>query len=389
MLTFIRKFFSTLVQKLGRVTTGHNFIGEIDGLRFLAILPVVFHHFSDRIFRITGINTPFEEKMSLTVANGHIGVYLFFAISGFILSLPFGRHSINAGPEVSLKKYFIRRLTRLEPPYLLIMTFFFFVLIIVKHQDFFELLPHYIASLFYAHRLIYGEWSPLNPPSWTLEVEIQFYILVPFLTIFYFSIKKLWARRSLLIGLMLAKILVHNLTTVLDGFDLTLPYVYEFFLVGILLADIYIVDWKDGVPRSKIFDYITVISIITLFSTWTWEKNLTWKFVFIFSLFMTIYGCFRSIAINRFFRNPWISSIGGMCYSIYLIHLALAEFFTMAFRRIIELYDYPVAYFVGIILFLPFLFFCSVIFFLMIEKPCMDANWPQKLSTRFKSVFAR
>ncbi len=380
-----QNFFSLLLSKLGRVTTGTNFIGEIDGLRFLAIIPVVFHHFSDRVFRITGLNTPDEHLFSLTIANGHIGVYLFFAISGFILTLPFARYAVNAGPKISLKKYFIRRLTRLEPPYLLIMTFFFLVLITVKHESFTELLPHYIASLFYLHRVIYGEWSPINPPSWTLEVEIQFYILIPFLTIAYFKIKNIILRRTLLLSVVTAKILIHNLTTILDGYDLTLPYVFEFFFMGILLADIYITDWRDGVPKNRIFDFITVISIVTLFSTWTWEKELIWKFVFIFSLFMTIYGCFRSISVNKFFRNPWISSIGGMCYTIYLIHLALAEFFVTAFKSIIVRYDYIPAYLVGIVLFLPVLFICSVIFFLLIEKPCMDAQWPQKLTAKLKS----
>jgi len=50
---------------------------------------------------------------------GHNGVPLFFAISGFILSLPFARQGLGGGSPVSLRQYYIRRVTRIEPPYVI------------------------------------------------------------------------------------------------------------------------------------------------------------------------------------------------------------------------------------------------------------------------------
>ena len=49
------------------------------------------------------------------------GVELFFIISGFILGLPFAKQYLAGGKQVRLGAYFLRRLTRLEPPYILIL----------------------------------------------------------------------------------------------------------------------------------------------------------------------------------------------------------------------------------------------------------------------------
>lgn len=384
MVNLIQNFFSSFPDRLRRITSGSGFIPEIDGLRFLAILPVVLQHFSERILeRVPAASVP-DKHLSSVLANGHVGVYVFFAISGFILALPFGRHKLQGLQPVSLSKYYLRRLTRLEPPYLISLVVFFAVLVIVQHQDFNSLIPHFLASCFYVHRIVFGTWSPLNPPAWTLEVEVQFYAIAPFLTLLYFSMGSVIRRRALLITFIILKIVIANTTTWLDPFYLTLPFAIEFFTIGVLITDIYLTEWKDGIPRARIFDIITVVSIIILFSSWTWPKNLSWKFIFITALFMTLYGCFRSIAVNQFFRNKWVSAIGGMCYSIYLLHLPAAEFFARVLTPVTNGLPYSVRYIIGIAVFLPVLFVICTIFFLLIEKPCMDPLWPQKLWGRLK-----
>jgi len=384
VIKLIQNFFSGFPDRLRRITSGSGFIPEIDGLRFLAILPVVLQHFSERVLeRVHPVSTS-DTLISQGLSNGHVGVYVFFAISGFILALPFGRYKLQQKQPVRLSNYYLRRLTRLEPPYLISLILFFAVLVIVQHQNFRELLPHFFASCLYVHRIVFGTWSPLNPPAWTLEVDVQFYAIAPFLTLAYFSISSSVRRRVVLLMFIVVKIIIANTTTWLDEFYLTLPYAIEFFTVGILITDIYLTEWKDGIPRHRIFDIITVISIIVLFSSWTWPKNLEWKFLFITALFMTVYGCFRSITVNRFFRNKWISAIGGMCYSIYLLHLPAAEFFVRMFTPFTQDLSYTTRFLVGIMIFLPVLFVICTVFFLLIEKPCMDPHWPQKLWARLR-----
>jgi peptidoglycan/LPS O-acetylase OafA/YrhL len=114
--------FESIFFRLRRTTSSNSFIPEIDGLRFLAISLVVFLH--TYLFIID--KTPFVLKYSvgdywlkLILLNGSRGVLLFFVISGFILAMPFAKHYITAGQPVSLKKFYLKRLTRLEPPYII------------------------------------------------------------------------------------------------------------------------------------------------------------------------------------------------------------------------------------------------------------------------------
>ena len=47
---------------------------------------------------------------------------LFFAISGFILALPFAEHYLSGAPRPTLGRYYVRRVTRIEPPYVINLT---------------------------------------------------------------------------------------------------------------------------------------------------------------------------------------------------------------------------------------------------------------------------
>src|SRR5690606_17688210 len=140
---------------------------------------------------------------------GGIGVDVFFAISGFILALPFAKHHLFATPPVSIKGYFTRRITRLEPPYVISLTILLGVHILILHESFREMLPHYLASLFYVHGFVYDEWSRINPVAWSLEVEVQFYILAPLLAM-VFKIPGKVQRRSVIVGIILLSVLHRN-----------------------------------------------------------------------------------------------------------------------------------------------------------------------------------
>src|SRR4051812_39015821 len=95
-----------------RITTTGEYIPEIDGLRFIAITCVVFLHLG------TYVGNFGHPDIGIFSIGGK-GVELFFVISGFVLATPFVRYRLAGGKPVRLKPYFLRRLTRLEPPYLL------------------------------------------------------------------------------------------------------------------------------------------------------------------------------------------------------------------------------------------------------------------------------
>ena len=106
---------------------------EIDGLRFIAICwVVVLMHLSNiidtNLYNNQLISNSFIAKMVLEGGNG---VSFFFMISGFILALPFLREKLYQGKKVSLKKYYLRRLTRLEPPYIAALLIAFIMLVFI------------------------------------------------------------------------------------------------------------------------------------------------------------------------------------------------------------------------------------------------------------------
>ena len=138
-----------LLDRIRRITRDGRWIPEIDGLRFVAIMSVLLFHLygelQDRSGRVIPVE-PRYEGLFRPVLNGNCGVSLFFIISGFVLALPFARHFLAGAGAVSLRKYFMRRVTRLEPPYLLSVLLFLGLFIVYTHHVTADLLRHAAAS---------------------------------------------------------------------------------------------------------------------------------------------------------------------------------------------------------------------------------------------------
>ncbi|MBX2898317.1 MAG: acyltransferase [Cyclobacteriaceae bacterium] len=379
--------------KLRRVTSAGGFIEQIDGLRFLAIFPVVIQHLSERYERNSPL--PFRQGLEFDVTTfitnrGFIGVYIFFTISGFILALPFANAKLNQTQPISLKSYFLRRLTRLEPPYVVALVVIASGLVIMGTYSFSEIIPHLGASIFYAHSVIYHSWSFINPPVWTLEIEVQFYILAPFLAGGFFALRKKLLRRGVLAGAIVLLMIVQQLTGVLIEWTiLTLLAHMQFFLIGFMMADIYLVDWKDGIDKRGIFNYLAIAAFAFALWVWSWDYNFLSRILFLGSLFLLFYASFRATWFNRFISLPWITAIGGMCYTIYLIHLPVIEFCIRITKHINVTTLFTINYLVQAILILPVILVVGIVFYLLIEKPCMYKNWPQQAYLSVKAFFKR
>src|ERR1700737_4419339 len=108
-------WFARFDERFRRLTSNGTFVPEIDGLRFVAIASVIAFHLYGQLVRYYGVHV--SMMVATLLHNGDRGVRLFFVISGFVLALPFASHWLHGSPGVDLKRYFTRRLTRLEPPY--------------------------------------------------------------------------------------------------------------------------------------------------------------------------------------------------------------------------------------------------------------------------------
>ena len=224
-----------------------------------------------------------------------------------------------------------------------------------------------------------------QPTGVVLEVEVQFYILAPFLALLFFRIRNKVLRRSVFITFIAAFMLLQQWVGFEKGFSLFSLFAHlHLFLTGFILVDIYLTDWKDGISRHFIYNYTAAGALVLALYIWSWDHLLFNRVVFVLCVFTMIYSIFRSTWLNRFITLPWITAIGGMCYSIYLIHLPILELYVRFSKHIIVTDIFTINYLVQFVCMVPILLTVSILFYLLIEKPCMEKDWPAKLIAYLK-----
>src|SRR6185295_16151920 len=161
----------------------------LDAFRGLAALFVFLFHFWT--FYFLGKNISWGGlDFTAPFAAGHLGVDLFFVLSGFLIFLAYIRSS-------SLQSYLRRRLLRIVP----LATFFtlsmFFVLHDFSATGFVQLFAH----LSFLQGFFQSTYHGLHPVMWTLSVEMLFYLVLPLLI--FFGRNKLWHFLLILSALLL------------------------------------------------------------------------------------------------------------------------------------------------------------------------------------------
>jgi peptidoglycan/LPS O-acetylase OafA/YrhL len=360
-----------------RITSSGTFIPEIDGLRFVAVASVVLYHLHG-FLPIDGMHIPFLAA----IGHGYRGVNLFYVISGFVLGMPFARHSLRSAPRVNLRAYFIRRLTRLEPPYILNLLICFALVVAAQGASLRSQLPHLGASILYLHNLVYGEQSTINAVAWTLEIEVQFYCLMPVFALL-FPVRSKAVRRAVLTALILVAGMIQVLFW--DGpprAKLSILYAVQFFVAGLLLADIYVEDWRERPESNWRWDLVSCACWPVLFLM---PDREGWVF-FPFLILLVYVSAFRGVLFRSIFRNSFVTAVGGMCYTIYLMHYQLIQLVVRkappagAGGRVL-------AVAIEALLYLFALAVVSCVYFLAIERPCMKKDWPRRLAHRVAHLF--
>ncbi|WP_143017347.1 acyltransferase family protein [Catalinimonas alkaloidigena] len=368
--------FQNILRRLKRETSSGNYLPEVDGLRFLAIAMVLFFHMY-WYFVVRHVGTYADALsdypwLSRVMVNGRQGVELFFVISGFILALPFAGHYLKQKRNVALKQYFLRRVTRLEPPYLLALVILFLASIAVGKYTFAELFPSLLASVVYLHNIIFQQYPLVTVIAWSLEVEVQFYILAPLLAT-VFALPP-WGRRLALLTGILGMPLLQA--------AVSLPFVslynfLQFFLTGFLLADVYLTERVQLPNRgwSIVGGSLLLFSILWL----DMHASLWQKSVYPLAIGSFFFLVFAVPFWRKLFSRQVLAVIGGMCYSIYLWHYALISLFgPLLLKKQITAYFLTDFFLYTLLQLIPILVFSSLYFYL-IEKPCMRRDWYKHL----------
>jgi peptidoglycan/LPS O-acetylase OafA/YrhL len=374
--------FSRLAASLRRVTSSGRMIGEIDGLRFIAIATVILHHvlfiMRDQPHLNQGIlGFSLVEFFEL----GNVGVKLFFGISGFILALPFAEAALAGGRRVELKRYYMRRLTRLEPTYIINLFALVTIALLFHGAERIGRIPHLLASLTYSHNFIYGSWSEINFVAWSLEIEAQFYIMAPILA-FVFRIPSNTIRRLVLtLGMLGCTTIAVFFSHASYAIRMLLPFHLHFFLVGFLLADLYAKGhWKQITQPLRGADLLATVGIVIVFLLWAGTSTKEFAFVGVFLFYV---GVLRSRVWRGLLNIRALVVYGGMCYTIYLYHFWFMRPVVHAIGpRLCFALPQGVGFLILGLVTLIFVGVVSAIPFVLFEKPFMYHTWPQWVGKR-------
>lgn len=348
-----------------RVTGGGRVIKYIDGLRGLSVFIVLFCHF----IAYHEVHFPgFDKKYQWLYpffgnGFGHHAVYLFFAISGFILALPFINQYIYDGKKVDLKGFYTRRISRIEPPYIILLTLFFVFALVFGAKTFEFLFPRFLASFFYLHNIIFGGRPEINIVLWTLEIEVQFYLLAPLFSLLIFKLPK-WPRRVL----MLAIVACWQYLESPFGVQTLFNY-FHYFMTGFLAADLYL-EYKDKIKPSFWFDAICLPALFIYWQGTLWME-FHWLYILIF-LFLTPFSKIWKFMMERRF----MILVGGMCYSFYMLHHKLIYVVFGVFKPNYVFFGNDLANFFFRLVFISLVIaFFTIVFFVFVERPTMKREW--------------
>jgi len=346
-------------------------MAEVDGVRFIAIISVLIFHVyfaATHVSEAKLVASPFD-FLFLPISNGHRGVELFFVLSGFILGLPFAAHYLVGSPAVSIGRFYLRRLTRLEPPYVIALLLFYVAAFVLNNEDAQQV--NFISSLLlrlgYVHNLTQGIRASLNGVTWTLEIEVQFYLLMPILAQ-VFRLGKV-ARRVLLVVCICGSPWLARIT---PASHVTILGYAEFFLAGLLLSDLYCTQTGGRWKSSRSIDLLGVVCLVLVMlapDTPFFLQMLPWLLAAI------VVAAFCGNWFSEVMRQPVITVLGGMCYSLYLLHYPVFSF--LANKVVINGMPLPLACLRVAVVGLPCALGAGIAFYLLIERPCMDPNWPQ------------
>jgi len=205
----------------------------LTGLRAVAVLLVLVHHFNPIL------PDRFGWRLHNLAAETHIGVTVFFVLSGFLI----GYRYMGTGP-VGLRTYFVNRFARIYPMYFLLTTLTFVVLYSKGTASTTELLQQYLLNISFLRGLFEEYVYSGIAQGWSLTVEEMFYASAP---VAFWLMRRnqpwLWGLPLVLVGTGMVLVLLCRAQP-WHGFFGSFAFLFQFtypgraveFFVGIGLA---------------------------------------------------------------------------------------------------------------------------------------------------------
>ena len=301
-------------------------LARLESLRALAALAVLTGHVWGGVHGYS-TDATFGTFWRRLLLNGGDGVFVFFALSGYLLFWPF----VRAGrTPVDLRRYARNRALRILPLYLVAAVV---LMLLGGHAG--------DGTLWWRHLLfVQAMWSDslsaIDGPLWSVAVEIQFYVLLPLIALVLMG---LW-RRSRAVGaavLLLAGIVGAILRWKLDvhsgnpgnPWAYQFPTTFQFFVAGMALALVRqaMLDRGGAPPRGPVGSagaWAALSVVPWLLATWRLDQDF-WlapaSFLLVGALVLPLRRGRWATALDW---RP-LAALGVASYSLYVWHLPLGN----------------------------------------------------------------
>ena len=323
---------------------------SVDILRAIAALGVFYYHthLGTLLAKYSGIKViSYTDDFGASYA-----VPLFFIISGYCIHLSNIRY-VEQKQQLPLKQYYLKRLRRIYPPYLLALIISIVVNLITGlnyHVTITDVVCH--ALLLQGFTKSY--FNSINVVLWTITIEMAFYLLYP---IFYYLRLKYSLNKALLIAFIVSTL---SIVCISAFSEINLPQklfvlnIWFAWCCGAWIADNYILNKQVFKHKLVISTYllIFVLFILQFFIHQSKLQIITGQLnILIWSgpllLFLQLEPWFRKrdLLILRL-----IVMLGLSSYSLYLFHEPLLSLKNHLVHWLLPAALQPAGVCVGIIL---------------------------------------
>jgi peptidoglycan/LPS O-acetylase OafA/YrhL len=303
-------------------------LASMESLRALAALAVLVAH----VFGVAYLWRPaiYDGLLPRTILGGGFAVYLFFALSGYLLYLPFARRDFAAGSSIRLTRYLGNRAVRILPLYYAVLIV---ILVTTQHGGTFEQWWRFavFGESFSRHTV-----ATVDGPMWSLVVELHFYLLLPVLAAGIRLIaRRSFARAGFVLAVLALASLAMRFALVLHPahhdprWEYSLPTTFVFFVSGLALALVR-VNWDGGTPawlRGPLRNgnaWLLASGPLWLLTFWRYDLDVAAAV----ASFLVVGAAGLPLRRGRLVRClDWrpLALLGTASYSLYLWHLPIVQ----------------------------------------------------------------
>ncbi|MFA9289613.1 MAG: acyltransferase family protein [Solirubrobacteraceae bacterium] len=323
-----------------------------------AILIVAFHY--------GRLSFPFNLKEIFPILmQMNITMSYFFVLSGFVLIIAY------YNKEITLFQFFKNRFARIYP------TFIFIALLVLIASWFKKLTVDFFLVISLIHAWIPGKGTAFNVHSWTVSVEVFFYLLFPFLIYVYkkyklnsvaFSILTFWLISQIIFYLVITRKINLPYYNSSDIFYLPIFHLNE-FLIGNLTGLVFLnkFSYYKNNNGLKIFSLLLLLLILLYFDFGRYSNN--GLFAIIFAVLIILLST-STDKITEFFSKKLFVVLGHLTYGLYLYQYPIGVFLNN--ERLNVLFKQDLGLTIPFYIKLTTLIIVSFFSYFLIEKPARN-----------------